>query len=337
MERNESPRDDSTKNKKRNSKKKKDSIAQPHDTFFKENMGKKEVITDFLQFYLPEEVSTYINYESIVAVEPKTISPKLKLGEADLLFQVEICEISLYLLVLMEHKSYTDRHTPIQILRYITEIWEKQLKENESIKPVLPIVFYQGAKKWEYPQLKDRLPKDMPTELLQFMPLYQALYYDFSLENKAEVKGSKLELLYYLQVIKTIYQKEKVVLKKETLEIFKVLGQLEQDMFLEYIEKTITYLSATRQDMADEEIIELVKQRGGDTMETIVDRLKKRGRIEGRQEGRQEGILIGERRGRSEGRLEGKLSIARKMRQDAFPMEMIIKYTDLTEEEILLL
>lgn len=94
----------------------------------------------------------------------------------------------------------------------------------------------------------------------------------------------------YLQIIKTIYQKEKIVFEKETLEIFKVLGCLEQDMFLEYIEKTITYISATRQDLDDEEIMDLVKQTGGNAMETIVDRLERRGR--------QEGIAIGERRGR---------------------------------------
>lgn len=70
-------------------------------------------------------------------------------------------------------------------------------------------------------------------------------------------------------------------------------------------------------------------------METSVDRLERRGR--------QEGIAIGERRGRNKGKIEGKLegklernrTIARKMRQDAFPVETIMKYTDLTEEEIL--
>lgn len=69
---------------KNNAKKKKQDIPQPHDAFFKENMGKKEVITDFLESYLPEEIASKIDGESILAIEPKTVSPKLKLGEADL-------------------------------------------------------------------------------------------------------------------------------------------------------------------------------------------------------------------------------------------------------------
>ncbi|MDO4764645.1 MAG: Rpn family recombination-promoting nuclease/putative transposase [Eubacteriales bacterium] len=50
---------DSAKNNKRNAKKRKQSLHQPHDSFFKENMGKKEVIVDFLQSYLPEEIAGY--------------------------------------------------------------------------------------------------------------------------------------------------------------------------------------------------------------------------------------------------------------------------------------
>lgn len=65
-------------------------------------------------------------------------------------------------------------------------------------------------------------------------------------------------------------------------------------------------------------------------METIVDRLERRGV----HRGRIEGIEIGERRGRSEGRLEERLEIAQKMKRDGFPIEIIMKYTDLSEEEI---
>lgn len=39
--------------------------------------------------------------------------------------------------------------------------------------------------------------------------------------------------------------------------------------------------------------------------------------------------------GKIEGKLERNRTIARKMREDAFPVETIMKYTDLTEEEIL--
>lgn len=64
-------------------------------------------------------------------------------------------------------------------------------------------------------------------------------------------------------------------------------------------------------------------------METIIDRLEKRGRLVGRQEGRQEGRLEGEKAER--------IAIAREMKEDGFAIDKIMRYTKLSEEEILTL
>ena len=55
-----------------------------------------------------------------------------------------------------------------------------------------------------------------------------------------------------------------------------------------------------------------------------------KGREEGRKEGRKEGIKEGEKKGRKEGQKE----IARKMKADGLPNEVIAKYTGLSADEI---
>lgn len=316
-------------NPKRQNKTEKKSIFKPHDAFFKANMSKPEVIKDFLQSYLPIKISELVEYDSLLLVEPKSISPKLKLQEADLLYRIKIANQDSFLLFLMEHKSYTDIHTSIQILRYIVEIWDNQLRTNHKICPVLPLIFYQGVKKWNFLQLKDVLHPDTPKELLKYLPLYEALFYDFSLENKEKLKGHQLKLELYLRMIRAIYEPEKQHFIHEVLEIFKGIRQLEDEVFFEYGERTIAYISAFRKDFMDSDIIDLIKQEGGDTMETIIDRLEKRGRLVGRQEGRQEGRLEGEKAER--------IAIAREMKEDGFAIDKIMRYTKLSEEEILAL
>ena len=49
---------------------------------------------------------------------------------------------------------------------------------------------------------------------------------------------------------------------------------------------------------------------------------------------KEEGIAIGEERGRAEGRKESEIAMARLMKNDGEPIEKIIRYTGLTEEEI---
>ncbi|RRD94557.1 Rpn family recombination-promoting nuclease/putative transposase [Clostridiales bacterium COT073_COT-073] len=329
-------------------------LSQPHDLFFKANMGQKEVLIDFLESYLPAELQTLIRYQSLIPVEPKTISPTLKLGEADLLFRFQLQDLNCYLLLLMEHKSYEDKYTPIQILRYISEIWHHDLSQNQMLSPILPLVFHQGKKRWQYRQLKDSLPKELPAELLPYLPLYQALYYDFSWENAGVLKDNDLgmQLYLYLKTIISVYEPEEKAFKEQTLKIFQNMNQLEIDTLVEIATKIITYLGATRKGFSEEKIIELVKESGGEkTMESIFDRVEqrgerrgeKRGELRGIAIGKQEGISIGELRGITIGKQEGitigehreKLAFAVKMKRDGFPIEKIMEYTGLSREEIM--
>ena len=51
-------------------------------------------------------------------------------------------------------------------------------------------------------------------------------------------------------------------------------------------------------------------------------------------EGREEGLAEGLAEGREEGRVEERLETARRMRSDGLSMEMVVRYTGLSEEEI---
>ena len=58
------------------------------------------------------------------------------------------------------------------------------------------------------------------------------------------------------------------------------------------------------------------------------------GRREGRQEGRQEGRREGRREGRQEGRKEGLLEAAKAMLQGHLPVEQIVRFTGLSQEDV---
>ncbi len=62
----------------------------------------------------------------------------------------------------------------------------------------------------------------------------------------------------------------------------------------------------------------------------VLSTAKFEGREEGLAEGREEGLI----EGREEGRVEERLETARRMRSDGLSMEMVVRYTGLSEEEI---
>lgn len=78
--------------------------------------------------------------------------------------------VPLYLISLVEHKSRVDYNISMQILRYMTCIWNEYGKEMMSLKkgdirnksfcypPILPIVYYEGKEPWTADlYLKDRI------------------------------------------------------------------------------------------------------------------------------------------------------------------------------------
>ena len=67
-----------------------------------------------------------------------------------------------------------------------------------------------------------------------------------------------------------------------------------------------------------------------DVLSTVKFEGREEGLAEGLAEGREEGLI----EGREEGRVEERLETARRMRSDGLSMEMGVRYTGLSEEEI---
>ena len=167
-------------------KAKKPAVYQAHDKFFKLTFADKGVKESFIQTYLPKELVREIDLSTVEEVSPSFISENFQLTESDLLVKARAMENTIYILFLMEHKSYKNRKTPFQILRYFVDIWESQLAKKEKLTPILPVVIYEGENKWDYPQIGEYF-KDLPDKWKVYLPLYETLFLDFSLEKNKDL------------------------------------------------------------------------------------------------------------------------------------------------------
>ena len=76
------------------------------------------------------------------------------------------------------------------------------------------------------------------------------------------------------------------------------------------------------------------KQGFEDGKEKGIEEGIREGKKEGKEEGRKEGIREGKEEGKKEGKEEEKREIARKMKEEKFDLETILKLTGLTKEVI---
>jgi hypothetical protein len=78
--------------------------------------------------------------------------------------------------LLIEHKSYTDKYTPVQIGGYIFSGLQKQIEAKEKhLSLIIPVLLYHGKEKWEYQTLGD-LFRNLEPEWKQFLPDFDFVY-----------------------------------------------------------------------------------------------------------------------------------------------------------------
>lgn len=305
-------------------------IYQVHDKFFKMTFADKGVKESFLQTYLPEELLQDMILSTVEEVNPAFIAENFTLEESDLLMKIRTKNgEDIYLLALIEHKSYKDRKTPVQILRYLLNIWESQLSKKETLSLILPIVIYEGKHQWNYPQLKDYF-KDIPEKWRKYLPLYETLFFDFSLEKNLSKLPENISLRSYLQIIQTVYAEDQRTFFKQLIEVLQFVDKErgeDIETFIKIFKRIITYTENTRKDLRESKknLIDLLKGAYDMILRNSIQEWEDAIKLEGRLEGKLEGKL----EGRFEGEQAEKIKIANNLKNLGISDEVIQQATGL--------
>jgi predicted transposase/invertase (TIGR01784 family) len=130
-------------------------IAHPHNNLVQVVMSDLAAARSFLQSYLPQELSQGLNWSTLKLREGSFIDEDLRGSETDLLYEVEPIsgDAALWAYVLLEHQSAPDRWMRFRLLKYCCRIWDMSFQEHpdqRQLRPIIPLVFYQGERSWSY-------------------------------------------------------------------------------------------------------------------------------------------------------------------------------------------
>ncbi len=89
--------------------------------------------------------------------------------------------------MLIEHKSYPDKYTTIQIGGYIFSALQKQAQNNEPLSVIIPVLLYHGKGKWQYRTLTN-IFDNLDTEWKRYVPDFEYVYHDLSTLNDADLE-----------------------------------------------------------------------------------------------------------------------------------------------------
>jgi len=149
-------------------------ITDIHDKFIKQILSRKELAAEFLQQYLPEELVSILDFETLKQRDTSYITGSLKTSYSDLVWGVKIKgEESLQISLLLEHKSSTHPNTAFQLLEYLALGYQKQLREKKKPELIVPILYYHGKQNWQFKPL-DMYFTTYPGFLKKYLPVFSA-------------------------------------------------------------------------------------------------------------------------------------------------------------------
>ena len=134
---------------KKQSKAKAKKVVNTHDAFFKSTFSYLDVAQSYIEHFMDKNLVQNIDLESLTLENTSYITPNLDEYFADLVWSANYKTTKIKIAFLFEHKSYVVNEPHIQLMRYITEHLEKQIKSKEKLTVVIPIIIYHGEGEWK--------------------------------------------------------------------------------------------------------------------------------------------------------------------------------------------
>lgn len=147
---------------------------QPHDRFFKQLFSNKQMAIEYFEQFLPAQLSQILAFDQLEITKDSYINQKLEGRYSDIVYTCILKEEKkpVRICLLLEHKSLPEELPHFQLLRYMLNGWELQIKQKQELQPIIPILFYHGEQSWVYKEFKDYFDYENPI-LDQYLPRFE--------------------------------------------------------------------------------------------------------------------------------------------------------------------
>jgi predicted transposase/invertase (TIGR01784 family) len=314
------------------------SITHAHDHFFRNSMSNPKVSREFFESWLPQEILAKVDLSSLKQEKESFIDNELRQNITDILFSVKYGEDKGYFYLMVEQQTKQDYWMPFRLAKYMLNIYDSHLRNNPKDRHlpfVYPLIFFTGTGNYNAPLDLWSLFRDPEFAKSIFMGPYRLI-------ELQKIDDQELQSKLWSGVMSYVM---KQVWSEEILPFIKAIKPLLEEIALEnndYIKSILIYIINKGESKEFDQVVEIFKQavpeeKRSDIM-TIADRLIEKGVQQGLQQGihqgLQQGIHQGLHQGLEQGLHQGLQRTAINMLHEGQPIDLIVRVTGLTAEEV---
>ena len=181
-----------------------------HDHSYKLLFSHPQMVRDLLEGFVREPWLAQLDFRSLEKANASFITDNLRARMGDLVWRVRWGESWVHLYLLLEFQSRVEPYMAVRILTYVGLLFQdlikaKRLPEDGRLPPVLPIVLYNGKRRWNAPETLRPLLHANPDASSRYRTQARYLVIDvrkFRCDESTE-KRNLVALLFRLENCKT--------------------------------------------------------------------------------------------------------------------------------------
>ncbi|HRP95846.1 MAG TPA: Rpn family recombination-promoting nuclease/putative transposase [Rhodocyclaceae bacterium] len=150
-----------------------------HDNGYKLLFSHPAMVEDLIRGFVHEDWVAELDFATLEKVSGTFVADDLRDREDDVIWRVRWGREWLYVYLLLEFQSRTDRFMAVRMLTYVGLLYQElirgaQLTEHGKLPPVLPLVLYNGRTRWraatEVAELIDAIPGGLERYCPRMLP-----------------------------------------------------------------------------------------------------------------------------------------------------------------------
>ncbi len=279
-----------------------------HDASYKSIFAQRRAVADTLRGVVRDLVQ-YLDLSTLERLPASFVTEHLGQRHADMLWRIRASdETWLYLLVLLEFQSTVDRRMALRMMDYTVRVLKALGKDDLGARseypPVLPIVIYNGERRWNAATDVRQVFAPLPEEFLGYLPRHPYLLIELqALDPSLLPRENVLSMIARFEQARSPEQLEKLVVS-----LAQWIEQAGEPDLVDSFRAWITLVLAQRIGRTGRTLELDVRKEEEAKMTTLIERARKWGQERDQQwleKGIEKGIQRGRREGLQQGRAEG--------------------------------